>query len=175
MLTALRCVDPRGAFGFVAHTSREQIVKPAERAVAWPVFFVRPRRLLMPRVFTAIVLPLLLAPSLGAAQRADIRAPSSNAGLVIPTTSVTRLSSGEGTRGHFWAGAGIGLLGGALIGGAIGSTTRLCFDSCTADEARSGAIKAGVVLGGTAGFLFGGVIGALIRSDRSSSFSVGPR
>ena len=122
-----------------------------------------------------VVLPLLLAPSLGAAQRADIHAPSSNAGLVIPTTSVTRLSSGEGTRGHFWAGAGIGLLGGALIGGAIGSTTRLCFDSCTADEARSGAIKAGVVLGGTAGFLFGGVIGALIRSDRSSSISVGPR
>ncbi len=120
----------------------------------------------MPRLFTAIVLPLLLSPSLGVAQRADIRAPSSK---------VTRLSSGEGTRGHFWAGAGIGLLGGALIGGAIGSTTRLCFDSCTADEARSGAIKAGVVLGGTAGFLFGGVIGALIRSDRSSSISVGPR
>ena len=120
----------------------------------------------MRRLFRAIVLPLLLAPSLGVAQRANIRAQ--------PTTSVTRLSSGEGTRGHFWAGAGIGLLGGALIGGVIGSTTELCLDSCTAEEARSGAIKAGVVLGGTAGFLLGGVIGALIRSPRSS-ISVGPR
>jgi len=127
----------------------------------------------MPRLFTAIVLPLLLAPSLGVAQRLDIRAQS---------TSVTRLSSGQGTRGHFWAGAGIGLVGGALIGGAIGSTTELCLDSCTAAQARSGAIIAGVIVGGAAGFLLGGVIGTLIRSDRSSSasfndhrVSVGPR
>ena len=127
----------------------------------------------MPRLFTSIVLPLLLAPSLGVAQRLDIRAQS---------TSVTRLSSGQGTRGHFWAGAGIGLLGGALIGGAIGSTTELCLDSCTAAQARSGAITAGVILGGAAGFLLGGVIGTLIRSDWSSSasfndhrVSVGPR
>jgi hypothetical protein len=119
----------------------------------------------MPRLFTAIVLPLLLAPSLGVAQRLDIGAQS---------TSVTRLSSGQGTRGHFWAGAGIGLLGGALIGGAIGSTTDLCLDSCTAAQARSGAIIAGVIVGGAAGFLLGGVIGTLIRSDRSS-ISVGPR
>jgi len=123
---------------------------------------------------TAIVLPLLLAPSLGVAQRADIRGQSRTAAFVIPTTSVSRLSSGAGTRGHFWVGAGIGLLSGALIGGAIGSTTELCIDSCTTAQARSGAIAAGVILGGSAGFLVGGVIGALIRSDRSS-FSVGPR
>ena len=136
----------------------------------------------MPRLFAAIVLPLLLAPSLGVAQRADIRAQSSNPAFVIPTTSVTRLSSGEGTRGHFWAGAGIGLLGGALIGGAIGSTTEFCIDSCSAAQARSGAIIVGVILGGSAGFLLGGVIGTLIRSDRSRSasfndhrISVGPR
>src|SRR5881227_3261360 len=104
----------------------------------------------MPRLFTAIVLPLLLAPSLGVAQRADIRAQSSNPAFVIHTTSVTRLSSGEGTRGHFWAGAGIGLLGGALIGGAIGSTTEFCIDSCSAAQARSGAIIVGVILGGSA-------------------------
>ncbi len=129
----------------------------------------------MPRLFTAIVLPLLLAPSLGVAQRADIRAQSSNAAFVVPTTSLTRLSSGEGTRGHFWAGAGIGLLGGALIGGAIGSTTEFCIDSCSAAQARSDAIAVGVILGASAGFLLGGVIGTLIRSDRSSSISVGPR
>lgn len=128
----------------------------------------------MPRLCTAIVLPLLLAPSLGVAQRADIRAQTSHAAFVIPTASVSRLSSGEGTRGHFWLGAGIGLLSGAVIGGVIGSTTELCIDSCTAAQARSGAIAAGVILGGSAGFLLGGVIGALIRSERSS-ISVGPR
>ena len=127
----------------------------------------------MPRLFRAIVLPLLLAPSLGVAQKLDIRAQSNNAAFVIPTTSITRLSSGVGTRGHFWAGAGIGLLGGALIGGLIGSTTEFCLDSCTSDEARSGAIKAGVILGAPAGFLLGGLIGALIRSDRR--ISVAPR
>ena len=128
----------------------------------------------MPRLFAAIVLPLLLAPSLGVAQRAEIRGQSSTVAFVIPTTSVSRLSSGAGTRGHFWAGAGIGLLSGALIGGVIGSTTELCLDSCTAAQARSGAIAAGVILGGSAGFLVGGVIGTLIRSPRSS-ISVGPR
>jgi len=151
----------------------------------------------MPRLFRAIVLALLLAPSLGVAQRLDslvtgqraldgsnlhIREKSNNPALVIPATSIPRLSSGVGTRGHFWAGAGIGLLGGALLGGLIGSTTEFCLDSCTPDEARSGAIKAGIILGAPAGFLLGGVIGALIRSDRPSSasfnahrISVGPR
>ena len=136
----------------------------------------------MPRLSRVIVLPLLLAPNLGVAQRLDIRPQSNNAAFVIPTTSITRMSSAAGTRGHFWAGAGIGLLGGALIGGLIGSTTEFCLDSCTPEEARSGAIKAGVILGAPAGLLLGGVIGALIRSDRPSpaSFkahriSVGPR
>src|SRR3989454_5105570 len=105
----------------------------------------------MPRLFAAIVLPLLLAPSLGVAQRADIRAQSSNPAFVIPTTSVTRLSSGEGTRGHFWAGAGIGLLGGALIGGAIWATTGFCIDSCSAAQARSGAVIVGGIFGGAGG------------------------
>src|SRR5256885_5307763 len=115
----------------------------------------------MPRLFAAIVLPLLLAPSLGVDQRADIRAQSSNPAFVIPTTSVTRLSSGEGTRGHFWAGAGIGLLGGALIGGAIGATTGFCIDSCSAAQTRSGAIIVGVILRGAAGVFLRGGISAL--------------
>src|SRR2546426_5284746 len=130
-----------------------------------------PRRFLMPRLLTAIVLPLLLAPSLGVAQRADIRAQSSNPAFVIPTTSVTRLSSGEGTRGHFWAGAGIGLLGGALIGGAIGSTTEFCIDSCSAAQARSGAIIVGVILGGAAGVFVRGGLGTLNRVGRAGSAS----
>ena len=140
----------------------------------------------MPRPFRAMILPLLLAPSLSVAQGPDsnvhIGAQANNATFVIPTTLITRASSEGGTRGHFWTGAGIGLLGGALIGGVIGSTTEFCFDSCTHEEARSGAIKAGIILGAPAGFLLGGIIGALIRSDRPSSasfndhrVSVGPR
>ena len=111
-----------------------------------------------------------------------IRAQSNNAELVIPTASVTRLSIREGTRGHFWAGAGIGLLGGALIGGLIGSTTEFCIDSCTREQAQQGAIVAGVILGAPAGFLVGGAIGALSRSDRwrlvssnNQRISVAPR
>src|SRR5213593_4604595 len=182
----------------------------------------------MSRLFTAGLLPLLLAPSLSVAQTPDslvrgqrvrvvaqckvasnlaldcraghppwtytgelealhrdslhIRAHADSAVLVVPRASIAHLYVVDGTRTHFWKGAGIGLLGGALIGGLIGSTTELCLDSCTAAQARSGAITAGVILGGSAGFLLGGVIGALIRSDRSSSasfndhrISVGPR
>lgn len=122
-----------------------------------------------------MVLPLLLAPSLSVAQGPDsdlhIGVQANNAAFVIPTTVLTRPPSEGGTRGHFWVGAGIGLLGGALIGGVIGSTTEFCLDSCTREEARSGAIKAGIILGAPAGFLIGGIIGALIRSDRPSSAS----
>lgn len=129
----------------------------------------------MPRLVRAMVLPLLLAPSVSVAQRPDsklhIGAQANKATFVIPTTFITRLSSEGGTRGHFWKGAGIGLLGGALIGGVIGSTTEFCLDSCTREEARSGAIKAGIIVGAPAGFLLGGLIGALIRSDRPSSAS----
>src|SRR2546423_14952558 len=105
----------------------------------------------MRRLFTAIVLPLLLAPSLGVAQRADIRAQSSHAAFVIPTTSVTRLSSGEGTRGHFWAGAGIGLLGGALIGGASGAAPEIFLGHRTGGPGPAGARIVCGLLGGVGG------------------------
>jgi len=92
-----------------------------------------------------------------------IRAQSNNAEFVIPTAFITRLSIGVGTRGHFWAGAGIGLLSGALIGGVIGSTTQFCISECSPEDKATGV---GVILGAPAGFLLGGVIGTLIRSDR---------
>jgi hypothetical protein len=95
-----------------------------------------------------------------------IRARANNAELVIPTSSIARLYVVDGTKGHFWVGAGIGLLGGALIGGVIGSTTQFCIDECTDAQAQAGAIEAGVILGAPAGFLLGGITGALIRSDR---------
>ena len=55
-----------------------------------------------------------------------IRGASSEAAFAIPTASIVRLSVVNGTRGHFWKGAGIGRLGGAFIGGASGSTTEFC-------------------------------------------------
>jgi hypothetical protein len=91
---------------------------------------------------------------------ARIHGASSEVAFAIPTASIVRLSVGNGTRGNFWKGAGIGLLGGAFIGGAIGSTTEFCFFGC------SPATGIGVIFGAPAGFLLGGIIGAMIRSDR---------
>jgi len=95
-----------------------------------------------------------------------IRAQADSAVLVVPRASIAHLYVVDGTRTHFWKGAGIGLLGGALIGGLIGSTTEFCLDSCTTAEAQKGAIAVGVIFGAPAGFLLGGVIGALTRSER---------
>jgi len=166
----------------------------------------------MSRLFTAGLLPLLLAPSLSVAQTPDslvrgqrvrvvaqckvasnlaldcraghppwtytgqlealhrdslhIRAQADSAVLVVPRASIAHLYVVDGTRTHFWKGAGIGLLGGALIGGLIGSTTEFCIDECTTAEAQKEAIAVGVIFGAPAGFLLGGVIGALTRSER---------
>lgn len=80
--------------------------------------------------------------------------------LAIPTASVDRVWVVDGRKGNFWSGAGIGLLGGALIGGLIGSTQEVCILDC------SPATAFGVIIGAPAGFLLGGVIGAQVRSDR---------
>jgi ABC-type uncharacterized transport system permease subunit len=78
----------------------------------------------------------------------------------------------DGTKGHFWAGANIGLLGGALIGALIGSTTTFCIDECTDAQAQAGAIEAGVIVGAPVGFLIGAVIGSLIKTDRWRPISI---
>ena len=92
--------------------------------------------------------------------------------FVIPRASITHLYLTDGTKGHFWPGAGIGLVGGALIGAVIGSTTEFCVDSCTPDEAQAGAIEAGIIIGAPVGFLLGGVVGSLIRSERWRLISI---
>jgi hypothetical protein len=89
-----------------------------------------------------------------------IRAQSSGAELAIPTASVAQVWEVEGSKGNFWAGAGIGLFAGALIGGVIGSTQELCILNCVP------ATGFGGIIGAPAGFLLGGVVGAVIRSDR---------
>ena len=101
-----------------------------------------------------------------------VRSEADSAELVIPSFSIVRLEVADGTKGHFWTGAGIGLVGGALIGAVVGSTTELCFDECTDAEAQAGAIEAGLVVGAPLGFLVGGVIGALIRTDRWRMISI---
>jgi hypothetical protein len=95
---------------------------------------------------------------------------SSDSELVVPSAYVDRLWVVDGKRSRFWAGAGIGLLAGAVIGGAIGSTQEWClisFGDC--DDPATGL---GVIIGAPAGFLIGGVVGAVIRSDRWRAVSV---
>lgn len=92
-----------------------------------------------------------------------LRAQSSEAELAIPTSSVAQLWLADGRRRHFWAGAGIGFLAGAVIGGVIGSTQDFCFPfefSC------SPATLLGVITYAPLGFLLGGVVGASVQSDR---------
>ena len=66
----------------------------------------------------------------------------------------------DGTRSHFWAGVGWGVLSGALLGTAIGATQEFCIFTC------SSAAPIGFMLGAPAGMLIGGVVGAAILTDR---------
>jgi len=91
-----------------------------------------------------------------------MRAQSTDAEVAIPTAYVTQVWVADGSRTHFWAGAGIGSLAGALIGGVIGSTQQ----PAEGLTCHSPATACGVALGAPAGFLLGGLIGALIKSDR---------
>lgn len=98
-----------------------------------------------------------------------IRVGSNKSVFAIATASIARLSVANGTRGHFWTGAGMGLLAGVLIGAAIGSTQNLegSFLFSNTDPKLLGA-----VVGAPAGFLLGGVIGTLIRSDRWQAVAI---
>jgi hypothetical protein len=60
-----------------------------------------------------------------------IRAQSGGVELAIPTASIAQVWVVEGRKGNFWAGAGIGLLAGAMIGGVIGSTQEFCLLECS--------------------------------------------
>ena len=87
--------------------------------------------------------------------------------LVIPRMSIEGLWVADGRRGHFWAGAAIGLLAGGLLGAVIGSTQEFCVWGC------SPATALGVLIGVPAGFVLGGVTGIMIRSDRWRGVPVG--
>jgi hypothetical protein len=80
--------------------------------------------------------------------------------LAIPLLFVTRLWVRDGSQGNAPVGAGLGLMGGALLGGLIGSTTQFCVLDC------SPATGIGMVLGMPAGLILGAIIGSSIRSER---------
>ena len=87
--------------------------------------------------------------------------------VVIPLASLTRLEVRR-VRGNFWAGAGIGMLAGGLIGGVIGSTQEVsfCFLPYPEQCPTTPGTGLGVMIGAAGGFVLGGVVGAGIRSDR---------
>ena len=97
-----------------------------------------------------------------------MRAQSTDAEVAIPTAYVTQVWVADGSRTHFWAGAGIGALAGTLIGGVIGSTQHPAQEESWGWSLTcpSPATACGVALGLPGGFLLGGVVGALIKSDR---------
>jgi hypothetical protein len=84
-----------------------------------------------------------------------MRAQSTDAEVAIPMAYVTHVWVADGSRTHFWAGAGIGSLAGALLFGLTAEQNLICSSpSCNA------------AFGAAGGFFWGGVVGALVKSDR---------
>jgi hypothetical protein len=80
--------------------------------------------------------------------------------LAVSEDSIGALYAFDGLQNHFWAGAGIGILVGGVVGGLIGSTKEFCLLTC------SPATGIGVLIGAPAGFLIGGIVGYNTHSDR---------
>jgi hypothetical protein len=90
---------------------------------------------------------------------------------IFPLNSIERLDVSLGKKRHTGDGALIGLTGGALLGGLIGSTT---YEPCNEDEERYGcsfhfsektSVQLGALAFGTIGLVVGTVIGAVIKTD----------
>ena len=67
-----------------------------------------------------------------------------------------------GHRGHFWIGASLGVLIGAVAGAVIVNAEAGDADSYSTDAAKF----YGIVGGAIGGLLVGGTIGALIKTER---------
>lgn len=103
-----------------------------------------------------------------------IRTSSDHAELAVPKSAVAQAWVADGTRGQFMEGAAVGLLGGVLLGAAVGSTQETCMLEC-APSTEFGAIGGAVI-----GFLLGGVVGSQIHTERwreieHAKLSVTPR
>jgi hypothetical protein len=95
--------------------------------------------------------------------------------IAIHRASLTRLETYGGRHSHPWRGAGIGALGGLLVGGTIGFiacenytvTTPTGVGNCL--DSHEGAqiiMLAGLGIGAAGGALLGLGIGALIKTDK---------
>lgn len=95
-----------------------------------------------------------------------VRAPGSSAPIPVPRRSVRSLERGERVGAHKLVGAGLGLLTGAVLGGAIGGAS-----ACECDL-RGLAAPFGAVTGALVGVLTGTLVGAVIPHyewDRAES------
>ena len=122
----------------------------------------------------------LTAPSLGIERqpavveerRGDALVVAADSAMSIPVTSLTRLEVYQGRHGHFWKGAGIGFLAGAVAGALLGPLLAECPSyGCDTSPAVQGAV--GGVVFGVAGGVVGGVLGAFARSDRWEEVPLG--
>lgn len=85
------------------------------------------------------------------------RASSSSAPFALSRRSVHTIERGERVGAHKVVGAGLGLVAGALIGGAIGSAS-----DCHCNDMSGMAAPFGALTGGMVGILTGTLIGAVI-------------
>ncbi len=122
----------------------------------------------------------LSAPSLGLerrpvvveGRRGDALLVTADSAMSIPVTSLTRLEVYQGRHGHFWKGAGIGFLAGAVAGALLGPLLAECPSyGCDTSPAVQGAV--GGVVFGVAGGLVGGLLGAFAKSDTWKEVPVG--
>jgi hypothetical protein len=113
----------------------------------------------------------LLAPELGAQKQAgtvvEVRddsllfaADGQSTRTVVPTASLTELELSQGMHSHVLAGAGLGFLAGAVVGGVIGYA--LAHESDSGDDGDMGPLGAGVgaVIVGSVGIGVGALIGS---------------
>ena len=111
---------------------------------------------------------------------------ASGSSITLPTSRLTRLELSAGVQHHGWKGAGIGLLSGAAVGGAIGLATYRR-PSCIPDAlarifcdlidrtSREVTVAGDAALAGTAGAIVGALIGHVGRETWVTVPSVGER
>ena len=113
----------------------------------------------------------ITAPDCGLNQQTGMLDPSLGDTLVLAygasnarclRSNVTRLEVSRGRRSKWVTGLGLGLLGGALVGAAVGPTLNHPEDGLTAADWAA----VGVLLGAPTGMVLGTLIGASIKRDR---------
>jgi hypothetical protein len=84
--------------------------------------------------------------------------------LAIGFARVERLDLSRGRHGHALIGLGIGLAGGALLGGVLGASTNNSHGYQVLSQGDDAVL--GAVLGGAGGAVVGAVVGSLVRTER---------